>query len=72
MAPFYSVKIYIKEFGKMLKKLLTFCWTSDNIYFAVARQKNKKKNKLKKLLTKENAHDIISELLLKKVSNNEP
>lgn len=68
MAPFYSVKIYIKEFEKMLKKLLTFCWTSDNIYFAVARQKNK----LKKLLTKENTHDIISELLLKKVSNNEP
>lgn len=56
----------------MLKKLLTFCWTSDNIYFAVARQKNKKKNKLKKLLTKENTHDITSELLLKKVSNNEP
>ena len=56
----------------MLKKLLTFCWTSDNIYFAVARQKNKKKDKLKKLLTKENTHDIISELLLKKVSNNEP
>ena len=27
MAPFYSVKIYIKEFEKMLKKLLTFCWT---------------------------------------------
>lgn len=52
----------------MLKKLLTFCWTSDNIYFAVARQKNKKKNKLKKLLTKENTHDIISELLLKKVA----
>lgn len=52
----------------MLKKLLTFCWTSDNIYFAVARQKNK----LKKLLTKENTHDIISKLLLKKVSNNEP
>ena len=68
MAPFYSVKIYIKEFEKMLKKLLTFCWASDNIYFAVARQKNK----LKKLLTKENTHDIISELLLKKVSNNEP
>ena len=68
MAPFYSVKIYIKEFEKMLKKLLTFCWTSDNIYFAVARQKNK----LKKLLTKENTHDIRSELLLKKVSNNEP
>ena len=44
MAPFYSVKIYIKEFEKMLKKLLT----------------------------KENTHDIISELLLKKVSNNEP
>lgn len=60
----------------MLKKLLTFCWTSDNIHFAVARQKNKKKNKkknkLKKLLTKENTHDIISELFLKKVSNNEP
>ena len=56
----------------MLKKLLTFCWTSDNIYFAVARQKNKKKNKLKKLLTKENTHDIISELLLEKVSKNEP
>ena len=72
MAPFDSVKIYIKEFEKMLKKLLTFCWTSDNIYFAVARQKNKKKNELKKLLTKENTHDIISELLLKKVSNNEP
>ena len=72
MAPFYSVKIYIKEFEKMLKKLLTFCWASDNIYFAVARQKNKKKNKLKKLLTKENTHDIISELLLKKVSNNKP
>ena len=64
MAPFYSVKIYIKEFEKMLKKLLTFCWTSDNIYFAVARQKNK----LKKLLTKENTHDIISELLLKKLA----
>ena len=56
----------------MLKKLLTFCWASDNIYSAVARQKNKKKNKLKKLLTKENTHDIISEVLLKKVSNNEP
>ena len=52
----------------MLKKLLTFCWTSDNIYFAVARQKNKKKNKLKKLLTKANVHDIISELLLKKLA----
>jgi len=52
----------------MLKKLLTFCWTSDNIYFAVTRQKNKKKNKLKKLLTKENTHDIISELLLKKLA----
>ena len=72
MAPLSSVKIDLKEFEKMLKKLLTFCWTSDNIYFAVARQKNKKKNKLKKLLTKENTHDIISELLLKKVSNNEP
>ena len=54
--------------AKILKKLLTLCWISDNIYFAVARQKNKKKNKLKKLLTKANAHDIISELLLKKLA----
>ncbi len=30
------------------------------------------KIKLKKLLTKQNTHDIISELLLEKVSNNEP
>ena len=49
----------------MLKKLLTFCWTSDNIYFAVARQKNKKKNKLKKLLTKSCDCDIINELPLR-------
>ena len=67
MAPFYSVKIYIKEFEKMLKKLLTFCWTSDNIYFAVARQKNKKKNKLKKLLTNEKQPVIINNRCSKQV-----
>ena len=67
MAPFYSVKIYIKEFEKMLKKLLTFCWTSDNIYFAVARQKNKKKNKLKKLLTNERQAVIINNCCSKQV-----
>ena len=51
----------------MLKKLLTFCWTSDNIYFAVARQKNKKKNKLKKLLTNEKQPVIINNRCSKQV-----
>ena len=52
----------------MLKKLLTFCWTSDNIYFAVARQKNKKKNKLKKLLTKEKLMILYQSCFWKKLA----
>lgn len=57
-----------KLFEKNKKKWLTFVMASDNIYFAVAKQRNKKKNKIKKLLTKANTHDNISELLLRKLA----
>ena len=57
-----------KLFEKNKKKWLTFVMVSDNIYFTVAKQRNKKKNKIKKLLTKANTHDNISELLLRKLA----